>query len=556
MSPDGVSYLDLGDAYWRGDWNAALNAQWNPLYACLIGLVLRVVKPSPFGEFTVVHLTGWLIYLVALACFDFLLRAMISFQRRPGSRSARDEETPLPAWAWLTLGYTLFIWSSLSLISVAGVNPDMLMAAAVYVVSGLILRLRQGHTSWLSFILLGAMLGAGYLAKAPMFPLTFVFLGVSLLAVGNWRRAVPRVLMALVTFLLIAGPLVVALSHSKGRVTFGDSARLNYAWYVSGAPLYIHWQGENPRHGVPSHPTRKILDRPAVYEFATPVGGTYPPWSDPSYWYEGAVPRFDFKQQLRVLISSAEIWWYLGFNLQRGLILFVFLLLYLNRSGARYIKHLAASWSLLIPALVAAGMYSLVNLEPRYVGAFVVLFWLSLLAGVRLPRLPESRRVLAGVTLAMTAVLLIAIGSSLAHDVRKWRGDSAHAQSEVAVALNRLGVQPGDRVASIGDSFRAYWARLARVRIVAEIPSPGPYHEITAGDVDRFWTASERVKTQVMETFARTGAKVIVTDHIPGHTPTPGWIQLGTTDYYAYLLLPPRPVPTLAARTPDHFSPQ
>ena len=46
------------------------------------------------------------------------------------------------------------------------------------------------------------------------------------------------------------------------------------------------------------HPSRKILDTPPIYEFATPVKGTLPIWYDPSYWTEGAVPRVSLKREL------------------------------------------------------------------------------------------------------------------------------------------------------------------------------------------------------------------------------------------------------------------
>jgi hypothetical protein len=31
MTSDGMAYLDMGDAYWRGDWTMAVNAYWSPL---------------------------------------------------------------------------------------------------------------------------------------------------------------------------------------------------------------------------------------------------------------------------------------------------------------------------------------------------------------------------------------------------------------------------------------------------------------------------------------------------------------------------------------------
>ena len=70
-----------------------------------------------------------------------------------------------------------------------------------------------------------------------MFPLAFVFLVVCGFLVSSVRDAVPRISLAVVTFLLIASPLVIALSISKGRPTLGDSGKLVYAWYVNGTSL-------------------------------------------------------------------------------------------------------------------------------------------------------------------------------------------------------------------------------------------------------------------------------------------------------------------------------
>ena len=80
MFPDGVSYLDIGDAYWRGDWHNAINAYWSPLYPWITGLFLRVFKPSPDWEFPLVHLINFFIYIVALTCFEFFLRTFLDFR--------------------------------------------------------------------------------------------------------------------------------------------------------------------------------------------------------------------------------------------------------------------------------------------------------------------------------------------------------------------------------------------------------------------------------------------------------------------------------------------
>jgi hypothetical protein len=102
-----------------------------------------------------------------------------------------------------------------------------------------------------------------------------------------------------------------------------------------------------------------------------------------------------------------------------------------------------------------------------------------------------------------------------------------HLQYQVAEGLKRLGVQPGDKVASLGTSFSAYWARLARVQIIAEIKS---------GDVPTFWAADSLVKSQIIETFDATGAKVIVAENVPSPVYARGWQRIGNTGYFAYIL--------------------
>lgn len=144
MNPDGISYLDMGDAYLRGDWNMAINAFWSPLYSWLLELFLKVLKPSPYQEFPVVHLANFVIYLAALACFEFFLRAWIVYLRKSGNAADGSWDVRIPERAWWILGYSLFIWTSLILISTKLVTPDMCVAASVYLASGLLLRIRAG----------------------------------------------------------------------------------------------------------------------------------------------------------------------------------------------------------------------------------------------------------------------------------------------------------------------------------------------------------------------------------------------------------------------------
>jgi hypothetical protein len=79
MNPDGISYLDLGNVYFKGGW-ADINAYWSPLYAWLLGLNI-VLRPDAYWEFAVAHLTN-LCWLVFAASVRGLLDAVKDFAAR------------------------------------------------------------------------------------------------------------------------------------------------------------------------------------------------------------------------------------------------------------------------------------------------------------------------------------------------------------------------------------------------------------------------------------------------------------------------------------------
>jgi hypothetical protein len=238
MNADGIVYLDIGDAYLQSDWGNAINPVWSPLYSWVIGLVMFIVQPSIHWEFTLVHLINLGIFLLTLFAFA-------NFWRRLGrykNQVLEHGEINLPDWAWISLGYGLFIWVSLSFINIWAVTPDMLMAIFVLMAAGQIVRIRHNAAKLSPYILLGIVLGFGFLAKTIMFPLGFLFLGIAFLTSGNMRLAVPRTAIATVFFLLISGPYISLISNVHGRFTFGEAGSLTYLRYVNGI-TYPHWQG-------------------------------------------------------------------------------------------------------------------------------------------------------------------------------------------------------------------------------------------------------------------------------------------------------------------------
>ena len=535
MNADGISYLDIGDAYMRGDWEVAINSVWSPLYSWILGPVMAVFKPPMQWEFPLVHLVNFVIYVGTLLCFEYFWRQVRNFQQDRLARSA--DRISWPEWAWWTLGYLLFIWSSLTLIEIWAVTPDMLMAGLVYVAAGLIICVRLGNTDRKTFLILGIMLGLSYLAKAIMFPLSFVFLVAALFSTNSLSQAFPRVLTALLSFLIVALPFILLISKAAGKLTFGEAGAITYVRYVNGVS-YPHWQGGPPGNGTPVHPSRQIFEPPPIYEFGTPILSTYPISLNPIYWYQGIEAHFDFAQQLRLLTASVLFYLDLFFHQLGGVIAGVFILNLVSRREKVSVKNFLCSWGLVIPALAGLSLYALVLVEGRYIGVFVVLLLADLLSNVSLPDNPIFKRLtvgIAGIMALMLLVNLVAFNLQGFADLNRNRGPVQSTNpitrppswpGEVAEELNRLGIQPGDPVAVIGYAFDSFWARLARVRIVAEM---------LGVEADPFWTGGPSLQTEVIQAFTSTGAKAIVAEDVPQYATLAGWSRVNDTDYYIYL---------------------
>ena len=532
MFPDGVAYLDVGDAFWRGDWHNAISAYWSPLYPWTLGFFLKIFKPSSYWEYPLVHLVNFLFYVAALACFEFFLREFIE-HTRPGIADV-DREIALPEWAWYVAGYSAFVVSALFLITVRFPSGDMAVEGVIFVASALILKIRGGKATSRMFTVLGLVLGIGYLAKAVMFLMSAPFLVVA--AAANWRvtgdpkSALRMAGISALFFAFAASPFVLSLSREKGRPTFGDSGKINYAMSVNKVQFFI------PEGTSAKHPVRRLAALPRAFEYATPVGGTYPLWFDPSYWHEGIEPHFSLAQQLRMLGLSALTCAWISFNIFLGLVMSTAIfVLYLVAPGIWRCLILARQrWELWIPAVAGIGLYFLVVIEPRYVAALFCLLWLVGLSGVRLPAGTSSRRLIAGIVIALAGTTSLI---SLWQSSRAARGvemGEKHIATPIcwrlADALRSFGLQPGDKIAVVAtwlvpDQEASYVARLARVRIVAEARP------------EEFWGADDSTRLKFASEVAQAGAGAILA-YQPPRSP-PGWERLAGSDYYVFRTRPP-----------------
>ncbi len=114
------------------------------------------------------------------------------------------------------------------------VTPDLCVATCIYLDAGILLRLLRQSSLWLNFFLLGLEVGFGYLAKAILFPMAFVFIAVALVAIGAWKKAILPLAMTFLIFCAISAPLVIgSVSERLGKPSYSEAGNLNYAWHVN-----------------------------------------------------------------------------------------------------------------------------------------------------------------------------------------------------------------------------------------------------------------------------------------------------------------------------------
>ncbi|HEY1659420.1 MAG TPA: hypothetical protein VGG14_13795, partial [Candidatus Sulfotelmatobacter sp.] len=538
VGPDARSYLEIARAILRGDWAMVINAYWSVLYPWMLAPMLAILRPSLRWEFPVAHLLAFPVLLLCIWAFEFFWSSLLQL-RESGERYA-GYIAPIPAWQFWVLGYSFLIWLVVGDL-ITAINPDLSMTTIALFSAGLVNRIvlaRQTKAG--PYLWFGACLGLGYLTKAVLFPMGFVFLGVTALVL--WRfsllQARKRLLAAAaLIFVCISLPEIALLSNAKHRLTFSDAGKLNFAWYTYNLPQR-NWQGEPRWSGTPVHPTRKIFEHPAVYEFNGPLRSSYPPWYDPSYWNEGLSPTFQAKVVTKHVLAQtaklAEILrhptaWIVGIAL-----------IFLMADWVGTWKGIATARYLLLISALALAAHCVTLLESRYLGPWEILLWGALLAGIRL-RAGMARwcgLIAVLVSLALIGAMVNLERGEATHGFHNYAG----AEYAIAEGLQKTGLPKGTRVAAIGFDNDAYWPYLLRWNVVAEIETD---------ETCRFWGEPAEVQQRVMEKFAQAGSEVVVVNagdgirttsraiplDLPGCArPGVGWQQVpGSSDYVFFL---------------------
>lgn len=556
---DTLSYLDSGDLLWQGDFANAITNHWSPGFPFLLGLALKVLHPVGLWEVAVVKLVDQILFLLTIGCFDFFVCQFCRYHERSAASEDLRPRLVVSKLALRSIAYLLFIWTIMRMLPAWYPTPDMLVMGIVFVTFGLLLKIKMDATGFSSFAILGMVLGCGYLAKAPMFPLAFIFLGIAFLLIGDFKKAIPRVALSFGLFALIAAPLVFELSVLAGGLTFGKSGAWNYARTVNGIAVPYHWQGQPAGSGTPLHPTRVIFQSPTVYEFGTPVKGTFPPFRDPYYWFAGMTPHFELAGQWRVIKANVRALASFASRLNQSFLYGFLILLCMSHDRHLIARIISRQWFLLFPSIAAVAMFSVVLIEDRYIAPYPIVVGLVLFSSVAIVRSANSLK-LVHVTVLLAAAFfafssampaaaeLLSFAKSLHRGEIPGRGYWNVSSKAVSDALRAHGLQRGDRVAYIGETSDFYWARLAGVQVNAEITQwDHPDKSVAAlvprnsmsgleHSVDIYWASPPELREKIDRTLNRAGSKAIVTNALPGGAGTNGWDQVPGTSFYIHRL--------------------
>src|SRR5436305_1971000 len=72
---DGLSFVELGENFWRGDLAGVINGYWNPFYAILAGLAVKLMPrgvPEPVGP----HILNFFLFVGMFLSFRHFLRTL------------------------------------------------------------------------------------------------------------------------------------------------------------------------------------------------------------------------------------------------------------------------------------------------------------------------------------------------------------------------------------------------------------------------------------------------------------------------------------------------
>lgn len=506
LGVDGIGYIDTALAYARGDWHTAINTYWSPLYCWVLALFLRIVPTSISSELPLVHAVNALCFLFAFWTFHRFWSALKSGSVDDMEHASIAVLTPR---LYDAFGYSLFLYLFVPLIR--AVTADVLASGFIFLLAYEVLHWRRRRECGLRrACLFGVLIAFAFFAKAVLLYFGLMAIGCVLFDRSLHRRLKTGALAGSMLVLLLL-PWAASLRWATGEWSLGSSGKLNYAWFVDGAPTGVFQDPNGPPSAF--FPGQRI--RSDMKAFVVPVLDrvTYVPWYDPGR-LDHRKPTFVLRAQLQAIAKNLK-WLRVWFFVEFAAILFIlFAFAFIN--GRRWFRELAQYYSVLVPCLAVLGMYTLIFVRSyRYIAAIaLLLFGIALVSAV--PRIDARRYV---VSIMMSGLCLFWV-TNVPGTLKAILQTPSDSQNSLAAAQQLQQVLPANSaIAVIGEGGYAYWAHLARLRVVGEI-----WHD----DLAAFWNMPCTDRRQVLATMHGAGAMAAVGVE-PGNHAQEGWHPLGNT---------------------------
>jgi hypothetical protein len=556
---DANAFMDIADLIHAHRFADAANGYWNPAYSAALALGQAIAHPSRFGELQVFYWVNFAIFLGCIAACLFFVQSLVRL--RALLSQASDSAPALSPLALRLSALALLFYSFQRELALSAVRSDALLLFFFLLAGGLVFRLQAGARLY-CYGLLGLSLGLAYLTKSFAFlPSIAMLFGLFLFGITRRSNQAAQVssraicssspqltrnrilggtLLAAVVFVGCAAPYIAAISHQRGRLTTGESARLNYAFFIDGMARWHEFRTNEIGHAKVDwkHHETLLLNDPPVYSYAVHPVGTYPLWFDPAWYTDTVHPVVYLPGQVHQLVrNTALLVRFFAGHAEVFVLLFALLL-----TGSMFVWR-ANVWLPMLPILALGILFFLiyypVDFQDRYLTAALLLTFLPLLAVVRRPHNGPAGEIALGLALLLVCLSVTTAFSDVLDrrrvmKVYRQTGAFNTQYLDAAHSMAALGIRPGENVACFGTElcqFDTYWARLAGTPIRAEIQVPGDT------DAGAYWNSLPDQK-RVVDTLRKENLAAIVAHFAPSSHIPADWHQLGKSDLYAYLLGP------------------
>lgn len=521
MGVDGIGYIESALAYTRSDWHWGINTYWSPLYSWVLAVCLKLIPHTMETEFPLVHVVNFF-------CFVFTFWGFHQFWTElTKSTEQHPSESPVSSLSpklYNAFGYSLFLYLFVPLVRV--VTPDLMASGFVFFICARILNWKRSQRMGvLEASTLGVLVAFAFYAKAILLYFGALAVICALLDRSFSNRVRTGMISGLTALVLIA-PWAFAQRDVVGHLSLGSSGRLNYVWFVDGAPAGDFQElGGPPTAFFPSERLSPGID---AFTIETKDHFTYLPWYDPGR-IDHSKAHFDESGEIQA-VKRNVIWlriWFLG---EYGALV-VCLLAFMLIRPKLWMSKIQTYIPLLVPSLAIFAMYSLIFVRSyRYIAATsLILFWAAL-AAVRLEKSAyrySSALLLAG----LSTFWVFNVPGTL--KVILLSPPENHENIAMAQAL-RADVAPQTRIAAIGigSGGTAYWAHLAQTPVAGEV---------WERSAKQFWSLPCDDRQNILSRMKSAGAAVAV-GVPPEGLRKEGWQRMEGSEGY---ILPLNKIPLL-----------